>query len=428
MHSEHKKSLYELRRGERGAALVTVLLISTLMLAAGGALILVTTSATKTSIDSTAEMQAYYAAEAGMQTTLNVLRGNIAPRGGMPAGTLMTFRNAINLTTSNYSGDSGPNCVDNSPTSVCKLSGWLTYDYTSAGSPSPDRVSLTGSYNPTTGMAYSVAVSDPDNTPVINGEPVRLLLRVTGYGPKNAVKRLELLIKRSNVDYSPPAMLMMRGSDDGTPLSFDIGNSAAKDYSGHDRATSSILPTFGSTQGGDTTIEVNADTKNTVASPKAQTIANSGLPTWLQSADQARAFLADQKANAQSAGRYFSSFSGDSGSVSSPAFTFVDGDCNLTGGAGLLIVTGNLTMHGNPDFYGMILVLGTGNWDRAGGGNGNIFGAMAVAKFPTIGTGGFQAPTFSTSGGGNATLQYDSNAVRQALNVTGPRIMGIHEY
>ncbi len=145
MHLEAQQSLYERRRSERGAALVTVLLISTLMLAAGGALILVTTSATKTSVDSTAEMQAYYAAEAGMQTTLNVLRGNVAPRAGMPAGTLMNFRNAINLSTSNYSGDSGPGCLDNSPTSICKLSGWLNYDYTSAGSPSADRVSLTGS-------------------------------------------------------------------------------------------------------------------------------------------------------------------------------------------------------------------------------------------------------------------------------------------
>ena len=118
MRCKTEETLYESRRGERGAALVTVLLISTLLLAAGGTLILVTTSATKTTIDSTAEMQAYYAAEAGMQTTLNVLRGNVAPRTGMPTNTKINFRNAINLTTANSSSDAGPTCLANDPTSV----------------------------------------------------------------------------------------------------------------------------------------------------------------------------------------------------------------------------------------------------------------------------------------------------------------------
>src|SRR6185295_13263783 len=88
-------------RGERGAALVTVLLISTLMLATGGALILLTSATSRNAIDSTAEMQAYYAAEAGMQNTLNVLRGNVSANAAMPSGTTINFRKAIDLTTSN---------------------------------------------------------------------------------------------------------------------------------------------------------------------------------------------------------------------------------------------------------------------------------------------------------------------------------------
>ena len=426
MNRDTEQMLYESRRGERGAALVTVLLISTLLLAAGGTLILVTTNATRTAIDSTAEMQAYYAAEAGMQTTLNVLRGNVSPRASMPGGTQISFRNALNVSTANTAGDAGPNCLANDPSSTCRLSGWLNYNYTSAGA-TPDRVGLTSSYAPQTGMAYSVEVSDPDQTPIASGEPTRLLLRVTGYGPKNAVKRLELVINRSTVDYNPAAMLLMRGSDNGTPITFDIGNSAAKDYSGHDRATSGVLPAFGSTKDSDMTIEVNSDGKGTVATPKAANISSS-LPTWLQSANDTRAFLTDQKANATSQGRYFTSFSGDSGSTSSPAFTFVDGDCSLSGGAGLLIVTGNLTMSGNPSFSGLILVLGSGNVLRNGGGNGNIYGAIIVASLDVNGTGGFTAPSFQTNGGGNATLQYDSAAVRSALNIAGPRVMGIHEY
>lgn len=404
--------------GERGAALLTVLCLSTLLLAIGGALILVTGTATRTAVDSTAEMQAFYSAEAGVQTTLNVLRGNIAPNASMPAGTQIDFRKAITPSDSDLPSDT---------TGAARLSGWLNYDYTPSGAPNPDRVSLTSGYSPMTGLAYSVNVSDPDNTPVASGEPVRLLLRVTGYGPKGAVKQLDLVVKRSNFDYSPPATIMMRGSDNGTSVNFDIGDSAAKDYSGHDHATTGqVLPSFGATSDTDKNIEITSDTKDTTASPKASTFSPSSLPSFLQSANLARSFLADQKANAISQGRYFTSFDGYAGSATNPVFTFVDGDCTLDGGGGLLVVTGNLEMNGNPSFSGLILVLGGGTINRDGGGNGNVYGAIAVASFGS--TGGFTAASFHTNGSGTATVQYDSDAVRRGLNLAGPRILGVGEY
>ena len=403
---------------ERGAALLTVLLLSTLLLAAGSTLLLVTTLSGRTAIDSTAEMQAYYAAEGGLQATLDVLRGNVSPRSGMATGSKISFRNAITLNTSNLPAD-----TSTSP----RLSGWLNYDYTPSGQPIADRVSLTSSYAPQNGMAFSVEVTDPDNTP--SGEPSRLRLRVTGYGPKGALKKLELVVSRTNLDYDPVATIMMRSSEDGTPVTFSTGNSAAKDYSGHDHGGSgSVLPTFGSTTNADRDIQIDAANKNTVADPIAENIAMSKLPAWLQNANQARAFINAQKANAQSQGRYFTSFSGDSGSSSAPKFTFVDGDCNLDGGAGLLIVTGNLEMSGNPSFEGLILVLGEGTVNRNGGGNGNIYGSITVAKFDMTGTGGFLAPSFTTNGGGNSTIQYDSEAVKKALSLSGPLVMGVREF
>jgi hypothetical protein len=407
-------------RSERGAALLTVLLLSTLLLAAGGVLILVSTMTTRRSIDSTAEMQAYYGAEGGLQATLNVLRGNVSPRSGMASGSTMNFRKAVTLSNSNLPSDTSTSA---------RLSGWLNYDYTPAGATIPDRVSLTANYAPQNGMAFSVVVDDPDNTPEASGEPARLRLRVTGYGPKGAIKKLELIIKRTNFDYDPVATIMMRSSEDGTPITFDVGNSAAKEYSGHDHGGSTnILPAFGSNTDADTAIEVDAANKGTVATPIAGKFESASLPSWLQNANNARTFLREQKANAASQGRYFTSFSGNSGSSSSPAFTFVDGDCDLDGGAGLLIVTGNLEMNGNPSFDGLILVLGEGSINRNGGGNGNIYGSITAAKFDVNGTGGFLAPSFTTNGGGNATIQYDSEAVRRALNVSGPLVMGVREY
>src|SRR6476646_10673048 len=72
---------------EQGAALITALMVAALVLAAGGALILTTGMSTTTAVDATAEMQAYYGAEAGLQQALNALRGNVAPSGGVAAGT-----------------------------------------------------------------------------------------------------------------------------------------------------------------------------------------------------------------------------------------------------------------------------------------------------------------------------------------------------
>lgn len=412
IHNAQNKGL---DKSQRGAALITVLLMSTLLLATGGVLVLVSGLSNRTAIDATAEMQAYYSAEAGVQDTLNILRGNVNPQSSMPAGSQITFRRAVTASDSNRPGDNG---------TTARLSGWLNYSYTGANG--DDRVPLTANYSPLNGLAYSVDVSDPDNTPVAAGEPTRLLIRVRGYGPKGAEKRLELILRRSNFDYAPPAMLMMRGADDCSAMTFTIGNSNAKEYTGHDRNGSGILPAFGSTCDGDLTTELNSDGKETVEAPKAAKFTNPELPQWLRSADEARAFLADQRATAISQGRYFTSFSGNSGTATEPAFTFVDGDCTLDGGGGLLIVTGTLRMHGNPSFNGLILVLGNGRIERDGGGNGDIYGAIAVARFNA--TGGFLPPFFDTNGGGNSAMKYDSIALRQALGIAGPRVLGIHEF
>ena len=92
MRSQKQTPLSESCNGERGAALITAVLLSLLLLAAGGTLILTATMTGTTARDSTAEMQAYYAAEAGVARTLEVLRGNVQSN---PAGTRASFRNIL---------------------------------------------------------------------------------------------------------------------------------------------------------------------------------------------------------------------------------------------------------------------------------------------------------------------------------------------
>jgi len=410
------------RKNEQGAALVTAILISTLLLAVAGAVIMTSGMSATTSIDATAELQAYYGAESGLEAALNVIRGHVAPS-GIAANTKIGFRNAVDLSKSNRSSDSS---------SVARLSAWLSYG-------ADGRVTPAGA-----NYAFSITVSDPDDPNGIQRaasgtyQPKRIQVQSTGYGPRGSVKHMEMIVQKNSFDFSPNAMLTMRGSDDGTPsaMSFDIGDSAAKYYTGHDNAGVSDMPTFGVTNATDLGVANLAITKGaTVADVKTAQINSPSLPKWLQDADSARTFLNDMQAVARSMGRYYTTFTGTAGTTTNPAYTFVNGNCTLDGGAGLLIVTGDLILNGNPNFNGVILVLGGGSVNRNGGGNGNIYGTVYVAKFARSWPANenaqshpFLAPTFNTNGGGTADLRYDSTWVQKAKDSMGDIIRDVREY
>jgi hypothetical protein len=138
---------------------------------------------------------------------------------------------------------------------------------------------------------------------------------------------------------------------------------------------------------------------------------------------------------ARSMGRLFTGFSGTAGNTTKPEFTFVNGDASLEGGAGLMIVTGNLFMNGNPTFQGIILVLGEGEIWRDGGGSGMVLGSIYVAKFarswPTEENGSphpFLAPAFHTDGAGTSDLKYDSFWVQKAKDALGEIVRDVREY
>jgi hypothetical protein len=119
-----------------------------MILAGALTLLVATTTSATNAISSTDEIQAYYAAEAGLQDALNVLRGNVVPHPN--DGTKMNFKNAINVGTSN-----------NPSSGVPQLSRWLVYDYPANA---PKRVTLSPSYTEADGMAYEITgVTDPDN-------------------------------------------------------------------------------------------------------------------------------------------------------------------------------------------------------------------------------------------------------------------------
>jgi hypothetical protein len=436
------------RKNERGAALIMVLMISALLLTAGGALILSTSLSATNTVDAAAEMQAYYGAEAGIQSTLNVLRGNVLPIPlfvANPTGTvapqnMIDFTKALTPATSNQASDPAG--------SLPRLSRWLTYNYPTSGT--TDRAGISGSYNPFNGIAYSVILSDPDNTPLPTQIPLRMLVQSTGYGPRGARKQLSMLLSANVLDIDVPATLVLRGHDNAsTAATVDFGSSSSKTYSGTDHAgLVAAKPTLAVSGHDVTTIQAAYASKpGSIASPKFNVIdlpndpAPAGTtkvptPWFLQTADNARTFLTQATAMANSCaapgspcpkrGVILSSLNGTAGSTSAPQFTIVNGDCTLDGGAGLLIVTGTLYFQGaGPNFNGVILVLGAGRLLKQGGGNRDIYGSIMVARFGA--TGDFLEPTFDYGGAGNSNVQYDSNADRSSIVMAGTKVLGVVE-
>jgi hypothetical protein len=547
--------------GERGAALITMLLVSLLILTAGGTLILTTSMSAANTVDAASEMQAYYAAEAGTQAVLNVLRGNVPPNpvfatdpsGGVAPENKITFRKAVTVSSSNISGD----------TATARLSRWMTYDT----SYNPARVTISPSYNPMNGMAFNTSISDPDNSAVVTfstsggftnyamatqhqfglgntkatltyvpqatatintsgastlgyfsissvgstgwtfttpepfqititqtapwpvtyqinctltgtitsttsfvvvnfptlsnnlqgalytratnpinsnstnsipiaitaPDPNRLIVNVTGFGPRNAKKQMRMFVSRFAFDITAPSAITLRSADDNSQLTFNAGNSVQYLYDGYDNAGGSDLSAFGVTGSVDYSYltGLTLSGSQVFGNPSGvQQISVSSLPTWLQTADSARAFVIELRKTAQNEARYYTTASQppNFGTTSRPVITFVDGDTDLppAGGSGLLVVTGTLTLNGSSDYKGLILVLGGGQLIRSGGGNGNSLGALLVARFGN--TGNFLAPTFISNGSGTSSIQYDSEWVRRALTSTGPRVLAVGEF
>ena len=134
------------------------LMMSFLLLIASAGLLLESALNTQNVTDVTAEQQAYNAAESGIQSAINVLRGNSIPSPLLDASKPATdpankidFVKALSLSSSNKSTDTS---------TFPRMSRWIVYD-TSC----PDRVVLGGvPCNTQTGYAYSLSISDPDNT------------------------------------------------------------------------------------------------------------------------------------------------------------------------------------------------------------------------------------------------------------------------
>jgi hypothetical protein len=398
------------RGGERGAALITALLVSMLLLAAGGALVVTTGMSASNAVDATAEAQAYYAADAGIQAALSVIRRN-KPAGA--AGIKADFHNLV---------CSGAATCTNTGSSLAQ---WLPYNAALAAVKLSE-VPL---------MTYAVTVTDPSRASTFTlpaaYEPRYLLVRSVGRGPKGATKVLEMMVSRFKFDYSAPAPLVLRESEDSlNHVTILPGPGQPNLYSGTDASNPSVtLPALGV---GGTNFLATTDFTIASTATSAETltggvgvVGNAAMPWPTVVADATTA-----AATVQGLREFAPSTACPANSQALSGLTFIEGDCTLgpnNSGSGFLVITGTLTMSGNFNFSGLIFALGSGRVVRSGGGGGTVQGGILAANFAGNGSGGFGRVVFDTSGGGNSKIIYNSLAIENALAEFGPRPLGIVE-
>ena len=281
-------------------------------------------------------------------------------------------------------------------------------------------------------------------------EPLRLLIRSTGFGPQNSQKQLEAVIYKNYFNgLSAPSPLTMIGPpatiNPTSTFLFDPGTSGSMQYSGKDVRLKAFLPPIGVTNNINLAAIYNQITRsgsrpfngNVFGAPT--NIADE-LPFWLQSPENLHKTVVSSnqvslKDVAEASGRYYGP------GVAPPAknnygnfadatgITYVDGDLEFEGqGGGILVVTGKLTLKGTFSFNGLILVTGAGGMYRRGGGTGSLQGNMIIAPYlPNNLAKGFLAPKYEIEGGGNSEIVYNSNNVGNGLNALSNFVKGVAE-
>lgn len=312
-----------------------------------------------------------------------------------------------------------------------------------AGPPPGFRAQLTnGSVNVPTDSIVAGTMTSP--------EPIRLLIRSTGYGPRGSTKQLEAIIQKNFFNgIGAPATLTLIGpastTSPATTFTFNPGSSTNTEYSGADVNSTDIIPPIGTSN--PENLEVVSDSVDglpphpfngdVVGTPTDVSVET---PEWLQSPLQLDATIQSMYAVALASGRYFPSGVNPTsfGDLSTAqGITFCDGNCEYSGdGGGIFVVTGTLTLRGNFNFKGLIIVTGQGGIQRSGGGNGVLQGNVVVAPYqysqivgglsPTA-TSTFLAPQYSLSGGGNSTVVYNSRSLGDGLLAVDNFVLGVVE-
>lgn len=301
-------------------------------------------------------------------------------------------------------------------------------------------------------------------------EPIRLIVRSTGYGPFGSTKTLESIIQKNYFNgLGAPSPLTLIGppctpvgsctpvpnpSNAAPNFVFQPGSSTGTKYDGKDILLKAFLPPIGMTNDTNVTQAMSRLTQpppnkfNGAVFGTPSNVADE-LPFWLQNPRNLETTLRQLRATADASntlyevgeprpayggGRY-----GDF--INASGLTFIEGDLEFAQeGGGILVVTGTLTFRGGFQFNGLVIVTGPGGIQRTGGGSGSLQGNMIVAPYDnwskttcmsdvtvTNKLNCFYAPRYDISGGGSSDITYNSNNVKNGLGALTNFVKGVAE-
>ncbi len=409
---------------ERGVTLAVTLMFLAILAAMGSAIALITRAELKTSDNFKNTEQAFFLAEAGAEHAREQLRAT----------------NAVSANTGLFTDELGNSAGING-----LLDGYV------AGT---DDVPLINSASLTAG-SYTVYLTNDSDDGIFNLTDTKKTVTLTsvGTGPNGSKATVEITVAIFDL-FTPPSPITLVG-----PGANFIGNeSNAKDLYGNDQcATDPIgvtrpvvamshladLPNVQAaiaaskparyfardTTGGQVDAETDPNYISTTIANSTMTAILSNYGMDLMNADDLNEMVKSvEKAAGTVAPGGTSASSVYVGAPGDTQVVVVKGDFNLNDdGAGILVVTGELTFQGNIDYDGMIYVIGEGSMVRAGGGTNTIRGGIFIAN--TVGSDGIMytgddalgPPSFNTSGGGASNIHYCSTVMEQALRNVPPR-------
>lgn len=266
-------------------------------------------------------------------------------------------------------------------------------------------------------------------------QPKRLVIRSVGFGPRGARKELEAVVQRDVFDGLIPATITLVGRSVGSIFNSGTTNSQQATYSGSDVLSAARIPPVGITDGGNNgLLQIIVGgllcpgcTVNGIPAD-----VSGELPVWLSSPAELDKNINEFKQIAVSSGRYFAN--GESppnygDNANGTGITFVDGNTNLSGaGGGVMVVTGRLTLNNAFDFNGIIIVTGANGVRRTGTGSGNLQGNLVVAPYNAGNlAAGFLPPKYDITGGAVSNIIYNASNLLFGSNRVNTVVVGVAE-
>ncbi len=378
---------------DRGMVLVVGLLLISVLMLIGTTAVLTSTTDLKISANYRANNVAFHIAEAGTEAAREQLRQTVAAGSSLSSLLIASRGPDGNLTNSNNFNNFYGNRTfvsDDVPFAPTTNFGAGTY-----------RVYLNNDRE-----EGVTSTADSNST---------LTLTAFGLGPLNAVAAVQVTVRRLIPPDLPGAIVLP-----GPNVAFAGGSSSAQVIHGMNKPAVAVnsAASLNSVVAG--IPKPNAYIGNCVPPTPCVAQATFSYP-WndlagLKTLTSSLAALADFTSTAAPGFTW--------GSVANPKVVFINGDLTIgpVSGAGIIICTGNLRVHGNFDYNGLILAIGKGSIERYGGGNGLIHGSVFSANIAgpdnilNTADDAWGNPNYDTSGGGTSDITYNAAALDNNTN------------